>query len=169
MLAAADQLMAPDGRSRTRPRGGSRGGPTMRTQLVGIEQYGNGVVSEVIRPAAIVPEDAARIILASLQSQAVDKGGHWVATARRWSRYDSPGVDSNGLPSGVLLGVIEAIYGATTRYEVTIYRVTVTEMGTTAGWTVESLCDEPLGYGGLTLASCPRAKMQPPPPPFRRR
>jgi hypothetical protein len=46
--------------------------------------------------------------------------------------------------------------------------VTVTPVGTAAGWTVEKLCDEPLGYGGLTLASCPRAKMQPPPKPFRR-
>jgi len=35
------------------------------------------------------------------------------------------------------------------------------------GWTVESLCDEALGFGGLTLATCPRADLKPPPKPFR--
>jgi hypothetical protein len=139
----------------------------MRTTLVGIEHYGDGAVSEVIRPAAIVPEEAARQILACLQERALDRGGNWIATTRQWARYDYPGVDSNGHPLGQLIGCIEAVYGATTRYEVTLYRVTVTPVGTAAGWTVESLCDEPLAYGGLTLASCPRAQMQPPPKPFR--
>ena len=139
----------------------------MRTTLIGIQQYGDGAVSEVIRPAAIVPEDAARQILATLQVKSLDKGGVWTATTRQWCRYDASGVDSNGHPVGELVGCIEAVYGATTRYEVTLYRVTVTPAGTAAGWTVESLCDEPLSYGGLTLASCPRAQMQPPPKPFR--
>ena len=139
----------------------------MQTTLVGTEHYGNGTVSEIIRPAAIVPEEAARMILARLQAQSLDRGGHWVATTRQWCRYETPGVDSNGHPLSELVGCIEAVYGATTRYEVTLYRVTVTPVGTAAGWTVESLCDEPLSYGGLSLASCPRAKMQPPPKPFR--
>jgi hypothetical protein len=139
----------------------------MQTTLVGIEHYGDGAVSEVIRPAAIVPEESARKILATLQAQSLDKGGLWVATTRQWCRYDRTGVDSNRQPLGELVGCIEAVYGATTRYEVTLYRVTVTPAGTAAGWTVESLCDEPLSFGGLTLASCPRAKMQPPPKPFR--
>jgi hypothetical protein len=139
----------------------------MQTTLIGIEQHDNGVVSEIIRPAAIVPEESARRILAALQAQAIDRGGSWLSNHRQWCRYTSPGVDSLGQPIGDLVGCIEAVYGATTRYEVTLYRVTVTPVGTAAGWTVESLCDEPLGYGGLTLATCPRAKMQPPPKPFR--
>ena len=139
----------------------------METQLIGVEQYEGGVVSEIIRPAAIVPEEAARVILAELQSRSVERNGCWVATARQWVRYDGPGVDSLGSPTADEIGRIEAVYGATTRYEVTIYRVTVSPAGTRAGWSVESLCDEPLAYGGLTLATCPRAKMQPPPKPFR--
>ena len=139
----------------------------MRMQLVGVQQYLDGGVSEVIRPAAIVPEEAARAILAELRERSIEKNGCWVATAQRWSRYDGPGVDSNGEPLGQPIGVIEAVYGASTRYEVTLYRVTVTPIGTAAGWTVESLCDEPLAYGGLSLATCPRAKMLPPPKPFR--
>jgi hypothetical protein len=137
------------------------------TELIGMEIHGDGVVSEVIRPAAVVPEEAAHTILAALKAQDINAGGHWVATTRQWCRYDSPGVDSNGAATGKLIGWIEAVYGATTRYEVTLYRVTVTPVGTESGWTVEKLCDEPLAYGGLTLASCPRAQMQPPPKPFR--
>lgn len=139
----------------------------MLTQLHGIEEDQSGLVSEVIRPAAIVPEDAAREILAALKKRSVDQGGCWVSSARQWSRYDRPGVGNDGNPSGQLIGVLEAVYGATTRYEVTIYRVTVTARGTAEGWTVESLCDEPLSFGGLSLATCPRATMQAPPKPFK--
>src|SRR3954465_7131574 len=139
----------------------------MLTQLHGIEEHETGLVSEVIRPAAIVPEDAARAILAALKQRSVEQDGYWVSTARQWSRYDRPGLGTDGNPAGQLVGVLEAVYGATTRYEVTIYRVTVTSAGTAAGWAVGSLGDEPLGYGGLTLATCPRAMMQPPPKPFR--
>jgi hypothetical protein len=139
----------------------------MYTELVGTEIYGDGAVSEVIRPAAVVPEEAARAILAALTANSVENGGHWVATTRQWYRYTEPGLQSGGTPAGSLIGCIEAVYGATTRYEVTLYRVTVTPIGTEAGWTVEKLCDEPLAYGGLTLESCPRAQFQPPPKPFR--
>lgn len=139
----------------------------MHTELIGKEIHGDGAVSEVIRPAAVIPEESAHKILAALQAQGLENGGHWVATTRQWGRYDRPGVDRSGSPAGLLIGWIEAVYGASTRYEVTLYRVTITPLGTESGWTVESLCDEPLAYGGLTLASCPRAQLQPPPKPFR--
>src|SRR3954462_12371969 len=139
----------------------------MHTELVGKEIHGDGAVSEIIRPAAIIPEEAAHKILGALKAQAIDNGGHWVASTRQWARYDAPGVDRNGAALGRLVGWIEAVYGATTRYEVTLYRVTITPIGTEAGWRVERFCDEPLAYGGLSLASCPRAQMQPPPKPFR--
>ena len=58
-------------------------------------------------------------------------------------------------------------YGTPTRYEITLYRVTVTQFGHDNGWTVELLCDEALGYGGLTLGECPRAALNAPPKPFR--
>jgi hypothetical protein len=137
-------------------------------EVLATELYDEGIVTEVIRPAAIVPDEAARVIVAELQRQSVDRGGLWVATARQWARYDRTGVRPDGSPAGDLVGAIEAIYGAPTKYEITIYRATVTSVGTAAGWGVESLVDEPLAYGGLTLATCPRASLQPPPPPFRR-
>src|SRR4051812_17100159 len=132
-----------------------------------MEIHGDGAVSEVIRPAAIVPEEAAHRILAALKAQGIESGGYWAATTRQWCRYDQPGINADGAAMGRLVGWIEAVYGATTRYEVTLYRVTITPVGTESGWTVETLCDEPLAYGGLTLATCPRAKLQPPPKPFR--
>ena len=70
-------------------------------------------------------------------------------------RRDSPG------------RTIQVAYGIPTRYEITIFRVTVSELGDRLGWTVESLCDEALGYGGLTLSTCPRASLAAPPRPFR--
>jgi hypothetical protein len=71
--------------------------------------------------------------------------------------------------SAQLVGTIATTYGAPTRYEITIYRVTVTAHGHEKGWSVESLCDDALGYAGLTLRSCSRAEMRQPPraDPFR--
>jgi hypothetical protein len=50
---------------------------------------------------------------------------------------------------------------------ITIYRATITRFGHQHGWTVETLCDEAHGFGGLTLAGCPRVDLAPPPRPFR--
>ena len=70
-------------------------------------------------------------------------------------------------PASVLLGSLQVSYGTPTKYAITIYRATVTTLGSDFGWTVEGLCDEALGYGGYTLAECPRADLKPPPKPFR--
>jgi hypothetical protein len=45
--------------------------------------------------------------------------------------------------------------------------VDITHSGQGLGWTVESLCDEALSLGGLSLATCPRVHLSPPPPIFR--
>ncbi|MGH3745193.1 MAG: hypothetical protein ACRDTP_10070 [Mycobacteriales bacterium] len=128
------------------------------------------VVTEVIRPAAIVPEAAARAVLMELALRDVRVGGHWQAEPTVWRRYDRPwdGPDG-GLGSAGMLGGIHVAYGIPTRWEITIYRATVSVLGASSGWTVEMLCDEALGYGDLTLASCPRADLMAPPRPFRHR
>ena len=83
------------------------------------------------------------------------------------SRYDRPW-EGYGSPGGAeLIGTIQVAYGTPTRYEITIYRVTVTKFGSDQGWTVSTLCDEALDFGGLTLADCPRAALSAPPQPFR--
>ena len=128
--------------------------------------YGEGSVTEVIRPAAIIPERETRAILAGLADRDVSAGGLWRAEPQRWQRYDRPwdGRDEPG--AAELLGTIQVVYGAPTRFEVTVYRVTVTPRGEVDGWTVAGLCDEALELGGLTLATCPRATLTDPPKPF---
>ena len=135
-------------------------------ELLMAEAYDEGVVSEVIRPAAIVPEEAARAILVELALRDVQNGGVWQSEPQLWSLYDRPwhGYDN---PAGAeLVGAIQVAYGTPTKYEITIYRVTVTRFGTVAGFTVSTLTDAALLYGGLTLAECPRATLNAPPKPF---
>jgi hypothetical protein len=124
-----------------------------------------GAVSEVIRPAAIIPDEAARTVLMELALRDQRSGGLWLAEPSVWRRYDRP--TGQATPPS-LIGSIQVAYGTPTRYEITLYRVTVTSLGAGVGWTVASLCDEALGFGGLTLADCPRATLAPPPAPFRR-
>jgi hypothetical protein len=122
-------------------------------------------VWEVIRPAAIVPEHAARRVLVELARRDLTNGGEWQSEPQLWSRFDGP-LPTDGSGSPELMGTIHVTYGTPTKYEITLYRVTVTAGGVAAGWTVASLTDEALGFGGLTLAECPRATVNAPPRPF---
>lgn len=132
------------------------------------ETQDEGVVTEVIRPAAVVPEEAARAILMQLALRDVRIGGVWDTEPTLWRRFDRPwtnGAHDANEPSR-LLGTLQIAYGVPTRYEITIFRATITKPGTELGMSVESLCDEALVFGGLTLATCPRADLKPPPQPF---
>lgn len=137
-------------------------------ELLVSEAYDEGVVTEVIRPAAILPEESARAVLMELALRDVRVGGNWQAEPSVWRRFDQPWDGADGGPgTAELLGTVQVAYGVPTRYEITIFRATITKLGTERGWTVNALCDEALGYGGLTLATCPRADLKPPPKPFR--
>ena len=129
--------------------------------------YDENVVSEVIRPAAIVPEEAARVILVELSLNSIHAGGLWRAEPSRWNRYDRPWVSTQDPGDACLLGSIQVAYGTPTKYEITIYRVSITRRGEELGLTVQGLTDEALGHGDLSLAQCPRATVLPPPKPFR--
>jgi hypothetical protein len=137
-------------------------------ELLLTEAYDDGVVTEVIRPAAVLPEESARRVLMELALHDVRMGGEWWSEPAIWRRYDRPwnGTDG-GTGSAELLGTIQIAYGVPTRYEITIFRATVTRVGQLNGLTVNDLCNEALGYGGLTLDTCPRADLKPPPQPFR--
>jgi hypothetical protein len=132
--------------------------------------YDDGDLSEVIRPAAILEEEAARRVLAELALQDARMQGVWVAEPGTWRRYDQAWNGPEGSPgTAVLLGTIQVIYGSPTRHEITIYRATVTAPAAAAGWTVTTLCDDALRVAGLSLETCPRASLAPPPRPFRLR
>jgi len=137
-------------------------------EMLAAEVYGDVAVTEVIRPAAVLPETAARTVLVELALRDVRSGGDWASSPTLWQRYDRPWNGPGALSPGdsELVGSLQVSYGTPTKYAITIYRATVTTFGTTHGWTVEALCDEALGYGGYTLAECPRADLKPPPKPF---
>lgn len=125
----------------------------------------------VIRPAAVLPERAARVILAALTRQDVATGGVWHTTPTLWQRYDSAWdgpLDTRGTSN--LVGSLNVVYGTPTRGSITVYRASVTEEALDGGWTTDRLCDEAFAHAGLTLASCPRAALQAPPTrdPFKR-
>jgi hypothetical protein len=129
--------------------------------------YDDELISQVIRPAAIVPEEAASAILIELSMRNVASGGVWLGEPSRWRRYDRPWPSLTDPADSQLLGSIQVAYGTPTKYEITIYRVTITRHGHEQGWTVDSLTDEALGFGDLTLAQCPRAQLAATPRPFR--
>lgn len=139
-------------------------------QLFGFsaEVADEGAVTEVIRPAAVIPEEAARTVLMELALRDVRvNDGVWEAEPSVWRRFDKPWDKGSNTPgASELMGTIQVAYGVPTRYEITIFRATITRLGSEAGWSVSDLCDEALGYGGLTLATCPRADLKPPPRPF---
>ena len=121
----------------------------------------------VIRPAAVVPERIARLMLGWLQDHDVTQGGCWAHDVGYIKRFSGPFNGLSGMRgSAVLLG---SIYLTWDRYEATIYRAVVTDEGEAAGLTVDRLCDEVLVPVGLTLATCPRAVLlEAAPDPFWR-
>ena len=128
--------------------------------------------TRVIRPAAVVPESSATAIIKQLSMRDVARGGVWNVSPTIWQRYsgawDGP---CNTRGAAELVGSIAVAYETPVRNHITIYRVTITEAGQKLGWTLEELCDEALGYGGLTLDACPRAELKMPPlrDPFKLR
>jgi hypothetical protein len=133
---------------------------------------GAGELTKVIRPAAVVPEASAASIIEQLSTRDVARGGVWNVSPTLWQRYSGAWDGIGGTTgSALLIGSIAVAYETPVRNHITIYRVTITEGGRDLGWTVEALCDEALGYGGLTLDACPRADLMTPPTrdPFRAR
>ncbi len=139
-------------------------------ELLASNAYDDSAISEVIRPAAVLPENAARAVLSALLLRDARAGGRWIAEPTSWRRYDDEWPAGSALPCHAnLMGTLQVIYGSPSRYEVTVFRVTITSLGAAQGWTVSALCDEAFGYGGLTLDSCPRAELATPPRAFRMR
>src|SRR3954467_11884313 len=133
---------------------------------------GAAELTKGLRPAAVVPQASAARIIEQLNTRDVAPGGVWNVSATLWQRYSGAWDGIGGTTgSAVLIGSIAVAYETPVRNHITIYRVTITEGGRDSGWTVEALCDEALGYGGLTLDACPRADLMTPPTrdPFKAR
>lgn len=117
-----------------------------------------------IRPAAILPIDAATQIVSALERLDVSRGGVWNATPGVWQRYDHSWdgpLGSRG--TAELVGSIAVVYDRPRRNEITVYKATLTAAGRLQGWTTDKICNDALTYAGLTLASCPRDELTAPP------
>lgn len=122
---------------------------------------------EVIRPAAVLSETHARLILQGLARNDVLNGGLWWTRVGTWRRYASPWAPGAQEPGeAVHIGTISCVYDSPTRYCVTVFRVSMTAYGLRQGWSITALCDEAFAHAGLTLAECPRATLNPVPRPF---
>ena len=124
----------------------------------------------VIRPSALLKDQDAHKVLMALEQRDVSKGGVWSASAGLWQRYDHAwDGESGGKGTSQLVGTIGIVYGTPSKYDITIYRATVTEHGLETGWSVDRLCDDALQFADLTLASCPRTTLtNPAPDPFHK-
>jgi hypothetical protein len=129
--------------------------------------YEDVAITEVIRPAAVLPESAARVVLVELALRDVRNDGYWWSSPTMWRRYDRPWDDPEEPGTSELIGSLQVTYGTPMKYAITVYRATVTPFGAQHGWTVEAICDEALGFGGYSLADCPRADLNPAPKPFK--
>jgi hypothetical protein len=149
---------------------GDSAGRVNALELLANAAYGDEAISEVIRPSAVLPEAAARAVLSELVLRDARSEGEWVAEPTSWQRYTGRWDDLDGGPgSAQLIGTMQVAYGTPTRYEITVFRATITTFGAAEGWTVSALCDDAFRHGGLTLESCPRADLAAPPRPFRMR
>ena len=129
-----------------------------------------GAVTQLSRPAAIIPEAAAREISARIADHSVYQNGLWLTEPGRWVRYDRPWTEtpeSREPGRTTRLGSIRFTHGTPSKYEITIFQVAVTQAGHDAGLTVEALADEALAFGSLSLDRCTRATMTTVPKPFR--
>jgi hypothetical protein len=129
-------------------------------------------IEEVIRPSAILTEASAARVIRELEMRDVSRGGVWNATPAVWQRFDRPWDGAGGsCGASRLIGSVAVVYDSPVRHQITIYKVSLSEVGVSMGYTVEQMCDEALVYAGLTLATCPRTQLAAPPmrDPFRSR
>jgi len=125
------------------------------------------VSQEVIRPAAVLSDIHAKLILQGLAEDDVARGGLWWTRVGSWRRYSTPWAEGTDEPGEALhIGTISCVYDSPARYCVTVFRVSLTSYGLEHGWSTASLCDEAFSHAGITLADCPRATMPSVPPVF---
>jgi hypothetical protein len=121
-------------------------------------------LERTLRPAAVLPEQDAALILTQLVRHDVSGGGVWNASATLWQRYDHPWDGfAGGRGNALLIGSIAIVYDSPVRHQITIYKVSMTQHAADLGWTVDLLCNDALAFANLTLEGCPRAAMPAPP------
>ncbi len=78
------------------------------------------MVTEVIRPAAVVPEETAREILIGAVAEQRARRRRLVRRAQPVERYDQPLTELDNPGSAGLIGTIQVAYGTPRKYDITI-------------------------------------------------
>lgn len=125
-------------------------------------------VASQVRPALVLTEKQARVLLAAAERGDVSHGGSFSAGpagVQVWSGPWNGPLGTHG--SSQHLGSVDWCYDTPSRHYITIYRVLVTAQGAAAGQTTAGLLARVLSMAGLS--SDTRAQLAPPPPrdPFR--
>ncbi|MGZ6827928.1 MAG: hypothetical protein ACXVGH_14175, partial [Mycobacteriales bacterium] len=81
--------------------------------------YEDVAVTEVIRPAAVLPESAARAVLVELAVRDVRSDGLWWSSPVLWQRWDRPWGDPESSGGAQLLGSLQVTYGTPQKYAIT--------------------------------------------------
>src|SRR4051812_49519511 len=98
------------------------------------EACDEAAVTEVIRPAAIIPENAARAILMQLALLDVRVEGQWQADPSVWRRFDRPWNGADGGPgTGGGGGRIPVAFGRPTGEGNTVSRGALSGLGPARG------------------------------------
>jgi hypothetical protein len=126
-------------------------------------------VQSQIRPALVLPEREARVLLSAAQREDVSRGGVFSAGPagiQLWSgAWDGPG-GSHG--SAAHLGSVDWSYDTPARHYITVYRVLVTAAGAELGLSTDSVLARVMALGGLSTEGATLAMTVPPPrDPFR--
>jgi len=130
---------------------------------------GQQAVQSQIRPALVLPEREARVLLAAAAREDVARGGVFSAGPagiQLWSAgWDGPG-GSHG--SALHLGSVDWSYDTPARHYITVYRVLVTAAGAEAGLSTELVLQQVMALGGLSAEGATLSMAVPPPrDPFR--
>ena len=136
------------------------GTPTPGKELARItpkdEVEGNTMfIQDVDLPATVV--NSKNVRLAIYPDRDTTNGGLWSADPARWARYDMPWRTHEDPGGARLLGTVQIAYGTPTRYEITLYRATITAHASRLGWTVVSLCDAAL-WQEMAIVTNPNAE-----------
>ena len=124
-------------------------------------------LTEQILPAAVLAEEPGHVVIRALGAIDVRHNGVWDVSTGSWTRYDQPWRSAGDPGEAVAVGAVHVTYGVPSRYDITLYRVSITAHGAELGWTVPTLVDEVLHPACLTLDTIPRAALKEAPRPFR--
>lgn len=131
------------------------------------ELYDHAAVVEPIHPAAVLAEEPGHVVTMALTAVDVRHHGVWETSTGAWTRYDRPWPSAHDMGDAQAVGAVHVTYGVPSRYDITLYRVSLTPHGVELGWTVEALVDEVLRPAYLSLETVPRAALKEAPKPFR--